>query len=478
MQEIAICLGKDYAGAPRPNKGQSLLALLDNYVAIDIETTGFDSRFNDIIELAAICVSNGQITGKFQSLVKLDYEIPPYIADLTGISDLMISTAPKLCDALPKFLDFVGDSVVVAHNANFDINFIYDYTRLFDLPPFSNDFVDTCRLSKRAFPEWENHKLETLIRNLGIAETVEHRSLSDCIQAHRCYEAIKDYVRIHDINLSTHYSHFNSMSRHITATTNHFNPDSPVYGKLFVFTGALERMTRQEAMQVVVDAGGQCGDGVTQKTDYLVLGNTDYCAALKGKKSNKQKKAEKLKTDGLDIEIISENVFYDMIESQEAPDADAHRTIRTGLSEAQALEVLHPLLATTIDANNAPHDLLYVTKGRQYTSLSYGSALLCHLHFRNQESFIALTEASTRSLLHIPIQDEEDLTAKAAQITARLDWLIDRIPVQFDCCSRYEQCSDALQCVHPNPSVAIGCRYRRNLKQGKVFYGKNAKKEE
>lgn len=90
------------------------------------------------------------------------------------------------------------------------------------------------------------------------------------------------------------------------------NENSPLFDKVFVFTGTLERMTRKEAMQLVVDHGGQCGDGVNKKTNYLVLGNNDYCTTIKDGKSTKQKKAEQFKLSGADTEIISENVFYDM----------------------------------------------------------------------------------------------------------------------------------------------------------------------
>ena len=83
--------------------------------------------------------------------------------------------------------------------------------------------------------------------------------------------------------------------------------------KLCVFTGTLERMLRKDAMQAVVDLGGQVGNSVTKKTNYLILGNNDYCPLITEGKSSKQKKAESLKLAGNDIEIISEDVFYDMI---------------------------------------------------------------------------------------------------------------------------------------------------------------------
>ena len=75
-------------------------------------------------------------------------------------------------------------------------------------------------------------------------------------------------------------------------------------------------MTRKTAMQMVVDLGGLVGNSVTKKTNYLILGNNDYCSSIKDGKSSKQKKAESLKLSGNDIEIISENVFYDMLEDE------------------------------------------------------------------------------------------------------------------------------------------------------------------
>jgi len=94
-----------------------------------------------------------------------------------------------------------------------------------------------------------------------------------------------------------------------------------VFGKTFVFTGTLQRMVRKDAMQLVVDMGGICGDGVTVKTNYLVLGNNDYCSSIKVGKSSKHKKAERYKAEGLDIEIISENVFYEMVAEYQSENA-------------------------------------------------------------------------------------------------------------------------------------------------------------
>lgn len=100
----------------------------------------------------------------------------------------------------------------------------------------------------------------------------------------------------------------------ITSENTAFDETHPLFGKHCVFTGTLEKMPRAEAAQAVVDLGGICDNGITKKTNYLILGNTDY-QKTGGGKSSKYKKAEEYKLNGIDIEIIPENVFYDMLET-------------------------------------------------------------------------------------------------------------------------------------------------------------------
>lgn len=248
------------------------------------------------------------------ALVNPGYEIDDFITELTGITNGMLASAPTIADVLPGFLTFVSDSVVIGHNVNFDINFIYDTCSSVLNKSFSNDFIDTMRLSRRLFPQEHHHRLCDLIERFGIGDAVEHRALADVEQTHRCYLYMKQYMEANAITAESLLPTKNSFSaKNIQASTNDFDETSPVYEKVFVFTGALERMTRKEAMQLVVDRGGLCSDGVNKKTNFLVLGNNDYCSTIKDGKSTKQKKAEQLKLAGCDIEIVSENVFYDMI---------------------------------------------------------------------------------------------------------------------------------------------------------------------
>lgn len=297
----------------RDSKGKNILEVIDDYTALDLETTGLDPRYDSIIEIGLIRVRNGEIVDRFVSLVNPEDEIGSFITELTGITDEMLATAPTLEQILPDALAFIGQDTLVAHNANFDINFIYDACSLLSLPLFTNNFIDTMRISRRALPGLPHHRLKDMVKHFGISNSVHHRAMGDAEAAHMCYSHLKQYILENNINLSPKKHAQKIQASDITTDKNQFDEDSPVFGKVFVFTGALEKMIRKDAMQMVVDLGGMCGDRVTKKTNYLVLGNNDYCSSIKDGKSIKQKKAEELKLSGYDVEILSEDVFYDMI---------------------------------------------------------------------------------------------------------------------------------------------------------------------
>ena len=125
----------------RPYKGQSLLLALDDYVAVDIETTGLSPRYSAIIEVGAVRFRAGRPRDEVSLLINPGFDLPPAITELTGITDDMLWTAPPLADVLPYFLDFVGTDVILGHNVNFDVNFLYDKALSLGLAPVSNDFA-------------------------------------------------------------------------------------------------------------------------------------------------------------------------------------------------------------------------------------------------------------------------------------------------------------------------------------------------
>lgn len=317
IRNIAISNNEMSESAERKNKGESIIDFPKDYVVIDLETTGLMPDFDEIIEIAALKIENGNITDTFQQLVKPEDEIGSFIEKLTGITNEMLSTAPKINEVLPLFDKFVGDSIAVGHNVNFDVNFLYDnYVNVLD-KPFSNNFIDTMRISRKIYPTLPHHRLKDIVQHLGIAENGYHRALKDCEYTYKCYQSMENTV-MQDFNgIQAFQALFRKGGKldltKLVANKLEFDETHPLYKKVCVFTGTLEKYTRQQAAQIVVNLGGTCGNTVNKKTDYLILGNNDYCSTIKNGKSSKQKKAEEYKLKGQDIEIIPESVFYDMI---------------------------------------------------------------------------------------------------------------------------------------------------------------------
>ena len=309
---FGISDGQEYKPS-RKNKGKCLLEFPANFTAIDLETTGLDSQYDEIIEISAIKVRNFEIIDKFSTLVKPEEEIPSFITELTGISNEMVVDAPSVSKALPLLLDFISNDIVIGHNVSFDINFLYDNSIRCGMADFSNDYIDTLRLARKLLKELEHHRLQDLVKHFKISDKTAHRAEADTINCIEIYTKLYDIWLSHP-NKDTILKKHNVHSKDITTDKTVFDESHPLYGKVCVFTGVLERMQRKEAMQIVADLGGINGDSVTAKTNYLILGNNDYCSTIKDGKSSKQKKAEQLKLKGKDIEIISEDVFYSLIE--------------------------------------------------------------------------------------------------------------------------------------------------------------------
>ncbi len=314
----------------RNGKGKSLLQFPEEYCVLDLETTGLSPQWDHIIEIGAIRYKNGEEIDRFQSLVqppKSDiYDdndnieesyVDSYITQLTGITNEMLVDAPTISTVLPQFLAFVSDFTIIGYNAAFDVNFIFDACqRELDMT-FSNNYVDVLRIARKLFPEWAHHRLKDVSKYFSIPNPNEHRAIGDCLTTQKCLAeltkvALEKFGTVEDFEFAFRRHRSNPSSSEIVGNPDLANPDCPLYGKYVVFTGTLERFVRKDAMQIVADLGGFNGNSVNKKTNFLVLGETDY-SRVKNGKSTKQKKAEELKLKGSDIEIIPESVFYEMI---------------------------------------------------------------------------------------------------------------------------------------------------------------------
>ena len=165
------------------------IALADaGFVVFDLETTGAKTPPCRVTEIGAYRVRNGEIVEEFHTLVNPETPIPFFISMLTGITDEMVKDAPKFGDVADSFLRFIGDSVLVAHNAGFDMRFLnHEVGRLFEDYRLANPSMCTVQLSRKLLPDVENHKLKTLAEHYSVALVNHHRANEDAYATARIF---------------------------------------------------------------------------------------------------------------------------------------------------------------------------------------------------------------------------------------------------------------------------------------------------
>jgi len=152
----------------------------DTVIVLDFETTGLSPNQGDrAIEIGAVRIEQGEVTGSFQQLMNPGFRINGFIEDFTGISNKMLQNAPPCDEVMHQFSDFIGDHNLVAHNASFDRNFLDAELSLINRQ-YSGSFACTLLLARRLYQNAPNHKLGTLVKFKNIPnDGVFHRALAD-----------------------------------------------------------------------------------------------------------------------------------------------------------------------------------------------------------------------------------------------------------------------------------------------------------
>ena len=186
----------DLGAVVQAGKGQSLD---DEYVVFDLETTGLNKETDKIIEIGAVKVKNGKIVDKFSAFVNPKVKLTEKIIELTNITDDMLENEPTEDVIMPKFLEFFGDSVLVAHNANFDVGFVRQWAKQNDIE-ITNTVIDTVELSKVLFPELSRYKLDIVAKHLGISLENHHRAVDDAYCTAEIFVKCIEYLREKDVS--------------------------------------------------------------------------------------------------------------------------------------------------------------------------------------------------------------------------------------------------------------------------------------
>ena len=175
-------------------KGQSIDT---TYCVLDLETTGFSAVTEKITEVGIMKVKNGEVIDEFSTFVNPEKHIPERVTEVTNITDEMVKDADTIEKVFPKILEFLGDdkeTVIVAHNANFDVGFLKQNAKALGYK-FNYTYLDTLSLAKDLFPDYKKYKLGKIAENLGIKVEVAHRALDDVDTTVKVFKVMIDMLK-------------------------------------------------------------------------------------------------------------------------------------------------------------------------------------------------------------------------------------------------------------------------------------------
>lgn len=190
-------------GAPIAYEEKHILLDDATFVVFDVETTGLSTAYDTIIELAAVKIKEGRVIDKFERFSNPHKPLTAKIIELTHITDDMLKDAPEVDEVVAEFKEFIGDSIVVAHNASFDMGFLYTAYNKAGIQGVVHPVIDTLELSRLLNPTFRNHRLNTLCKRYGIELTQHHRAIYDTeatgyLLLHLLKEASELGIEYHD----------------------------------------------------------------------------------------------------------------------------------------------------------------------------------------------------------------------------------------------------------------------------------------
>ena len=171
----------------------------DEMVVFDIETTGLSAETCKITEIGAVKIKDGEVLDRYNSFVNPERPIPQEIVALTGITDEMVADARKIDEVLPEFFDFVGDRLLIAHNADFDTGFIRVAAKQLGIE-FKNPYLDTLGLARAIIPEMKSYKLDRLANHYKLGEFNHHRASDDAEMLANIFFKMLEQLKGSDVN--------------------------------------------------------------------------------------------------------------------------------------------------------------------------------------------------------------------------------------------------------------------------------------
>jgi len=309
-----------------------------DFICIDFETA--NEKRASVCAVALIYFKDNDVVDTKEWLIKPPPQcnwFNPFNVQIHGITEDDVKDKPEFIEIWPEIRDFITDKLIVTHNAAFDMGVLRAVLDTYYIPYPSLKFVCTNRVAVKTWDKQVNYTLKNIGNMLGYIfnhhDPHDDAKIAGKILIHACevrvdsIEALakKIGMQIGELNewgytpcsVSNAYRGLGNDRAvkvcDLVAATSEFDPSHPLYCKKVAFTGTLGSMTREIAMQKVINVGGQVTNTVTRDTNYLVMGIQDYSKFVDGLESRKTKKAKELIQQGFDLQIINEDDFLRML---------------------------------------------------------------------------------------------------------------------------------------------------------------------
>jgi len=326
------------------------------YTVFDIETTGLSSKNDRITEIGAVKVKEGKIIDRFTQLINPLIKIPDRIVKLTGITDELVKDKPTIEEVLPKFINFVGDSVLVAHNAPFDMGFIKVNCKRMGIT-IDNAVLDTLQLCRGLFPQLKSHKLNVIAKHLKIKLENHHRAVDDSeATAYILFKCIDLLVQKGIKNLSKINETLSDNSNIKSGDTNHVI----IFAKNYNGLKMLYKIISESHLKYFYRRPRIPKSYLAECRDDLIIGSACeagelYRAILQNKDYEELKKIANF-YDYLEIQPIGNNRF--LIDNQSVKDEDELKNINMKIVEIGE-KLGKPVVATCDVHFLDPRDEIY-----------------------------------------------------------------------------------------------------------------------
>lgn len=463
-----------------------------DYVVFDLETTDRVPSVCEIIEIAALKVRNNVVVDTFSELVKPVGSISEKIYELTGINDEMVSDKPDIEIILPKFIDFIGNDILLGQNIKgFDLKVlqkVLDYQ-------LENGCIDLMDITRKVFPIG-TLKLQCTAGWLDVPVKKAHRALDDCDTVYNCYEKFKSKYYEKGI--------FVSAPKDIYIK-------KEISGKDVCLSGTF-LIDRKKAEKMLEEDGATIKNAVSKKITYLIMGTyeeTDWKSGTIGTKYQKYKEKE-LKANGVKVlyefDVFSIDKpcnFHDYIKQYdpdydgetENADLDGEQAVTGNDEIPDSIRSLMDKIRDMLKKNDYRINDIEIRKSQAKQNNKKISFMVspredekskyAEYQYEIEGKYKLLLDkrlSETVSDLNFKKRSDDliqlDLTDECACCDILYKLTLEALnkyspSYKFGCCDKYVECSDAGKCLHQDKLHANGCAYNGNLKEGRIFYGKN-----